>query len=147
MALIYETENFILEASENPEIDRLDGGHMKISPKIPIIDRSLLTPKQAIELMRFTIIAGKAMISWMKKRWVKIWRINYQDNGNWKPKLHIHLYGRAIDAKTQKYWDPITPWHKEGFKTLDEEDIAEIKNECDKLFNSEEFSDKNRWLS
>lgn len=147
MTLIYETENFTLESHENPEIDRLEGGHMKINPKVTVIDRTFLSPKKAIELMRFTIVAGKAMVLWMEKRWVKIWRINYQDNGNWKPELHIHLYGRAIDAKIQKYGDPLTPGHKTEFKALDEKDIMEIKNKCEKLFNSEEFSDRNRWLS
>jgi hypothetical protein len=57
MALIYETRNFRLESHEKPEVDRLDGGHMKINPIIPIVDRSFLTPKQAIELMRLTIVA------------------------------------------------------------------------------------------
>lgn len=146
MVLIYETQNFTLESHESPEIDRLEWWHIKINPKKVVVDRTFLSPKEAIELARFTIIAWKAFVSWMKKRWVNIWRINYQDNWNWKPELHIHLYWRAIDAKIQKYWDPIIPWHKEFFKPLNNEDIQEIRNECEKLFNLEEFSDKNWWL-
>ena len=99
MAIIYETENFTLESHEYPEVDRLDWWHLKINPKIPVEDRSFLSPRQSIELMRFTTISWLAMKQWMAKRWVKIWRINYQDNWNRKPELHIHLYGRAIDAK------------------------------------------------
>ncbi len=38
MAIIYETNNFILESHERLEIDRLEGGHMKISPKVDIED-------------------------------------------------------------------------------------------------------------
>lgn len=109
MAYIYETENFILESHEHPEVDRLEGGHLKISPKIVVEDRTKLTPKQAIELMRLTIAAGEAMIQAMKQIGVDIGRINYQDNGNRIPELHIHLYGRAKDAKMQKYGNPIIP--------------------------------------
>lgn len=142
MALIFETKNFTLESHENPEIDRVEGGHIKINPKVPIMDRTFLSPREAIELMRFTIVAWKAMVSGMEKRWIMIGRINYQDNGNWKPELHIHLYGRAIDAKIQKYGDPIVPWHKDDFNALNWEDIEEIQKECERLFHSEEFSDE-----
>ena len=48
MAIIYKTKNFILESHEKPEIDRLEGGHIKISPKKDVEDRSKLTPKQAL---------------------------------------------------------------------------------------------------
>lgn len=57
MALIFETKNFTLESHENPEIDRVEGGHIKINPKVPIMDRTFLSPREAIELMRFTIVA------------------------------------------------------------------------------------------
>ncbi len=146
MAVIYETENFILESHEKPEVDRTEWWHLKISPKFPIEDRSHLSPKQAIELMRFTIISWLAMKEWMSQRWVKIGRINYQDNWNRKPELHIHLYARAIDAIIQKYGEPILPWHKEWFQALDEEDILAIKKECESLFTQEKFSDKERSL-
>ncbi len=82
MAIIYETKNFILESHEKPEIDRLEGGHVKISPKVMVEDRSKLTSGQAKELMRFTIISGEAMKIAMKQMGVDIGRINYQDNGN-----------------------------------------------------------------
>ncbi len=141
MALIYETENFTLESHEKPEIDRSEGGHMKINPKKIVTDRTELSPKQAVELMRFTIVSGKAMKEGMAKRGVKIGRINYQDNGNWTPHLHVHLYGRAVDAKVQKPEDPFKPGHQKGFMPLDEEDINSIKEEIDNLFKQEEFSD------
>ncbi|MCP4179848.1 MAG: hypothetical protein GY756_18970, partial [bacterium] len=122
MAIIYETNNFILESHERPEIDRIEGGHVKINPKVTIKDRTELTPKQAIELMRFTIISGKAMVNGMKKQGVTIGRINYQDNGNWKPHFHVHLYGRSIDSKIQKYEKPFLPGHQDNFKPLNKED-------------------------
>jgi len=142
MAIIYETKNFILESHERPEIDRLEGGHIKIGSKKNIVDRTKLSPEEAIELMRFTIVAGKAMIKGMAKSGVKIGRINYQDNGNWTPHLHIHLYGRAVNAKIQKYGDPIKPGHQESFNKLNPRDIDAIKNEMENLFNKEEFSDR-----
>lgn len=143
MARIFETKNFILESHERPEIDRLEGGHVKISPKVKVEDRTKLTPKQAIELMRFTIASGEAMKIAMKKIGVNIGRINYQDNGNWTPYLHVHLYCRAVDAKVQKYGDPIRDGHREEYKPLNEDDIQRVKEELDKIFKQKKFSDKN----
>ena len=57
MALVYETPNFTLETKEKPEVDRLDGGHMVINPKIPVLDRTYLSPSLVIELARLTQIA------------------------------------------------------------------------------------------
>jgi len=142
MALIYETPNFTVESNEKPEVDRLDGGHIKISPKQDFSDRTELSPKLAIELMRLTIIAGKAMKSGLKKQGIEIGRINYQENGNWKPHLHIHLYGRAIEAVQQKYGDPIIPGHKETYVPLNQQDIQYIQEEIEKLLLQDEFSDK-----
>lgn len=147
MATIYETNNFILESHEKPEIDRLDGGHVKVSPKVDVSDRTQLDPKLAIELMRFTLVAGEAMKVAMKKVGVEIGRINYQENGNWKPHLHVHLYCRAKDATMQTYGDPIIPGHKEEYQPLNEEDIQNIKEELDNLFGLEKFSDKEWGLS
>lgn len=87
MALIYETENFILESHEQPEIDRLEGGHVKISPKVSVEDRTQLTPKQAIELMRFTIVTGEAMKRAMRKigDLVDSREIRLHCNVQWRP--------------------------------------------------------------
>lgn len=139
MAIIYETKNFILESHEKPEISREEWGHIKISPKKNFVDRTELSKDEAIELMMFTIVSWIAFKKWMKKRWVEIWRINYQDNWNWKPSLHIHLYWRAINAKIQKYWDPVIPWNKKEFIKLDDNDIFEIKKEIELLIESWEY--------
>ena len=139
MAIIYETKNFILESHEKPEISREEWWHIKISPKIDVSDRTKLNDELAVELMLFSIICGKAFKKWMKNRGIKIWRINYQENWNWKPHLHIHLYWRAITAKIQKYWDPLIPWHKEWFEKLEELDILEIQKEIKKLIKNYDF--------
>ena len=144
MALIYETENFVLESHENPEIDRLEGGHVKISPKNKFKDRTELPPRLAIELMHFSIICGEAMKRGMKKSGVNIGRVNYQENGNWKPELHLHLYCRSEDATLQKFGEPIVPGHQKSFMPLTEQDMDNIKSEIKKLFSEERFS-RHEW--
>ncbi len=158
MPLIYQTDNFIVEAPEEPHVDRDDGGHIKISPKERLIDRQALGPRLAIELMRLTMIVGEAMTTAMNRRGVDIGRINYQDNGNWSvfkpegPYLHIHLYGRAKSAKVHKYGQACYFPHRDDqpeyyadFKALNGEDIKEIKVEIEILLQSPKYLDK-EWL-
>ena len=154
MEPIYESENFIVTAPEMPHIDREDGGHIKISSKSNHVDRQDLSQKEAIELMRLTIVVGKAMEKVMNEHGVDIGRINYQDNGNWSvfkpqgPFLHIHLYGRAKSAKVNKYGQAAyfphieeNPEHYKRFKPLNEKDISDINKEILDLFKKEKFSD------
>ena len=151
--MIYESENFFVEASERPHVDRNDGGHIKIYPKVRLLDRQQLSPKQAIELMRLTVVVGQAMNKIMNEHGVDIGRINYQDNGNWtvfKPEgsLHIHLYGRAKSAKTHKYGQACyfpyigdNPEYYKNFKPLNKGDVKDIKTEIKRLLKEEKFSD------
>jgi len=154
MVLIHESEEFLVEAVDKPHVDRDDGGHIKIHPKIRTLDRQHLSPKQAIELMRLTVVVGQAMTKVMNDHGVDIGRINYQDNGNWtvlKPEgsyLHIHLYGRAKSAKIQRYGQACHFPHKEeqpefyaNLKPLTEEDVISIRKEIENLFKEENFSD------
>lgn len=158
--MIYASENFFVEAVEKPHVDRDDGGHIKICPKVRILDRQQLSPKQAIELMRLTVVVGQAMTKIMTEHGVDIGRLNYQDNGNWSvfrpegPYQHIHLYGRAKSAKAQKYGQACffphreeKPEYYENFKPLNEDDVKDIKTEIEKLFKEEKFSDSNWGLS
>ncbi len=160
MAMVYESENFFVEAVEKPHVDRSDGGHIKIYPKVRILDRQQLSPKHAIELMRLTIVVGQAMTKIMNEHGVDIGRLNYQDNGNWtvfKPEgsyLHVHLYGRAKSAKIHKYGQACVfphieekPEYYENFKPLKKEDVKDIKTEIEKLFKEEKFSDPEWGLS
>jgi diadenosine tetraphosphate (Ap4A) HIT family hydrolase len=140
--LIYETENFILESHEKPEVDRLDGGHIKITPKVAVTDRTKLNSRLAIEFMRLSIVAGKAMALGMEKNGVEIGKINYQENGNWNPEMHLHLYGRSIKAVYQKFGDPIIPGHKDEYEPLNSDDIENIKVEMVRIFDDAEFKDK-----
>ncbi|MCB9362414.1 HIT domain-containing protein [Candidatus Woesearchaeota archaeon] len=139
MALIHQSTNFILESHERPEIDRLEGGHVKISPKISVHDRTELSPTLATELMWYTVLCGEAMKLAMKKSGVDIGRINYQENGNWKPHLHIHLYCRARTATMQHYGKPITPGHNQNYHPLTSEDIANVKEAISDLLKTKKF--------
>ena len=154
--LIYETENFVVEAVEEPHITRRDGGHIKIIPKVRVVDRQQLSPKQAIELMRLTIVVGEAMTIVMNKRGVDIGRINYHDSGNWSvfkpegPYLHIHLYGRAKSAKIQKWREALhMPLREKNQKfyeknePLNEGDIKEIRKEIEIIMKKDKYNDKN----
>ncbi|HYF31149.1 MAG TPA: hypothetical protein VD993_08525 [Chitinophagaceae bacterium] len=154
MALIFESENFTVTAPENPLVDRADGGHIVINPKVKIVDRQQLTAKQAIELMRLTIITGEAMTTVMNMNGVDVGRINYQDNGNCGvflpegPALHIHLYGRAKSAKYHRYGQACFFPHKDedpefyrSFKPLTQKDISDIRTEIARLKKLEKYSD------
>ncbi|MDD3711573.1 MAG: HIT domain-containing protein [Patescibacteria group bacterium] len=158
MSIIYQTNNFTVEAHQRPHVDRNDGGHVVIRPKERITDRQDLTPEQAIELMRLTIVAGEAMAKVMNERGVDIGRINYQDNGNWSvfnpegPHFHMHLYGRAKSAKVHKYGQACyfphiddQPEYYENFKPLTKEDVEEIGREMEKIFADDKFSDE-KWF-
>ncbi|TAN32951.1 hypothetical protein EPN28_03035 [Patescibacteria group bacterium] len=150
MAQIFQTENFIVEAADYPHVTRKDGGHIKIYPKVRIVDRTQLSPKLAIELMRLTMLIGEAMTVGLNNRGIDIGRINYHDDGNWSvfkpegPYLHIHLYGRAKSAKIQKWGDALyQPQRDTGFyencEPLNNEDIVEIKKEIEILSRQKKY--------
>jgi diadenosine tetraphosphate (Ap4A) HIT family hydrolase len=160
MSTIYESENFSVISPDKPLIDRADGGHIIIFPKMSFVDRQQLNPKQAIELMRLTMVVGRAMTTVMNEHGFDIGRINYQDNGNWavfKPKgphLHVHLYGRAKSAKIQLYGQACKFPHIEeqpefykDLEPLNEEDIKDIKTEIELLLKKDKYSDSEWGLS
>jgi diadenosine tetraphosphate (Ap4A) HIT family hydrolase len=155
MAEIYQTRNFIVESAEKPHITRTDGGHIKIVPKIRIIDRTQLTAKQAIEFMRLTMVAGEAMAKGLQQQGIDIGRINYQDMSNWSvfsaegPYFHLHLYGRAKNAKIQKYGDAVhLPQRETGFydkfEPLNKEDIIQVKKQIELTLKEEKYQD-DKW--
>lgn len=156
MREIFQSENFAVIAAQEPHIDRKDGGHIIIIPHKKVKDRQKLTPKQAIELMRLTIVVGQAMKKVMNAHEVDVERINYQDNGNWSvfkpegPYLHIHLYGRAKSAKIQRYGQSLSFPHKEehpeyyaNLQPLTAKDLKALKDEIVAIFKEEKFADKN----
>jgi diadenosine tetraphosphate (Ap4A) HIT family hydrolase len=150
MSLIYETAHFTVVAPEQPHVDRADGGHLIILPKARVVDRTQLSPEQAIELMRLTMIAGQAMAEALNARGVDVGRINYQDNGNWGvfrpegPALHVHLYGRARSACRQPYGEALhLPKRETGFyegvRPLDDGDVVAIRERMDEIAASDKY--------
>jgi hypothetical protein len=155
MALIFETENFIVEAYEKPLVSRADGGNIRIVSKdSSIADRTKLLPNQAVELMRLSIVVGEAFESAMNKRGIPIVKVNYQDMGNWafkngkQPVLHIHVFGRAKNAVKQPFPEAVylpdrSTGFYTGFEPLNSDDIHAIREEILKLFNMEKYQDQN----
>ncbi len=157
--VVYETDNFHLIVPSSPHIPREDGGHLVITSKeLEFENRTQLDAKLATEIMRFTMIAGEAMTKILKKRGVKLQRINYHESGNWpylrreKTKFHIHLYGRAYDSKTQicgeaVYFPNQFSDFYEDFEKLDDEDVLEIRKEIKRLEKTEKYRKENWNLS
>ncbi len=141
MSVIFESLNFIVEPHPRNEVDRLDGGHIVINPKVSIVDRQQLTPDQAKELMRLTILVGEAMKRYYMSIGIELARVNYQDNGNWRHEQHYHLYGRAVNAKYQKAGDPIISGHKDEYQNLTDSDIAGLQKEINQLLTEPNYSD------
>lgn len=148
---IYETDNFYIQAAARPFIDRKEGGHLFLFPKVPVRDRTQLSPKLAIEYQKLSMVVGEALQSAMARRGVSIGIVNYQDMGNWGvftpegPSLHMQIYGRATTATIQKYGEAVQlPRRDTGFydnfEPLDSEDIAEIKADILALLASDKYS-------
>lgn len=148
---IYETKNFHIQAAKRPFIDRAEGGHLYIFPKVEVRDRTKLSAPLAIEYMKLSMVVGEALVSAMARRGITIGIVNYQDMGNWGvfkpegPTLHMQVYGRATTATIQKYGDAVSLPHREtgfydNFEPLNEDDIAEIKVDIEALLSTEKYS-------
>lgn len=138
----------MLRTLDQPHVSRGDGGHIVIDPKIAVEDRTRLTREQAIELVKLTMIGGEALKTVITRRGIAIGRINYQDNGNWRAELHVHIYGRALDAKRQPYGRALDfCGTREDFRRemgqlegLDAEDISALREEIARLLASDKYS-------
>ena len=147
MALIAETEYFEIVTPAQPHVSRGDGGHLIINPKVAVEDRTRLTREQAIELVKLTMVAGEAMKTVLTQRGIDLGRINYQDNGNWRHELHVHLYGRARGATIQPYGHALAfPPTKEAFvremgnlQPLSDGDVSALKSEITRLLATEKY--------
>ena len=149
MALVFEAKHFEIITPERPHVSRSDGGHLIINPKVAVEDRTHLSREQAIELVKLTMIAGEAMKTVLTRKGIDIGRINYQDNGNWRHELHVHLYGRARNATLQTYGHPLAlPPTAQAFREqmgnlepLRQEDIAGLNAEITRLLASDKYRD------
>ena len=151
--IVYETEHFIVEAFGRPHISREEGGHLRIKPKKYYENRSELPPREAIEVMRLTMIVGEALKTAMNNRGVPVVRVNYHDMGNWaykreeEPFFHIHVYGRAKNAVVQVWPEAMhLPDRSTGFYDkflpLNEEDIEEIKKQISIVNEKDKYNER-----
>ena len=145
--LIHESQHFIIIVPAQPHVARGDGGHLIINPKVVVADRTQLAPALAVELMKLTMVAGAAMVTVLTRHGVDIGRINYQDNGNWRHELHVHLYGRARSAKMQPWGQPLAfPPTAQAFReqmgnleALNAEDVSAMCREIESLLQTEKY--------
>jgi diadenosine tetraphosphate (Ap4A) HIT family hydrolase len=146
---ILESRHFNIITPEHPHVSRSDGGHLIINPRVVVEDRTHLSREQAVELVKLTMVAGEAMKTVLTQRGIDIGRINYQDNGNWRHELHVHLYGRAHGATLQIYGHPLAlPPTAQAFKEqmgnlepLTADDVAALKAEMVRLLATEKYRD------
>jgi diadenosine tetraphosphate (Ap4A) HIT family hydrolase len=149
MASIFESEHFRITTPEHPHVSRSDGGHLIIDPKVSVEDRTHLDRGRAIELMKLTMVAGEAMKTVMTRRGIEIGRINYQDNGNWRHELHVHLYGRARGATLQPWGHfLVIPTTRDAFnaqmgnlEALTQDDVAALTAEIVRLLATDKYRD------
>lgn len=147
MPLIFESPNFVITTPEHPHVSRGDGGHLIINPRATVEDRTQLSRELAIELMKLTMVAGEAMKTVLAQKGIDLGRINYQDNGNWRHELHVHLYGRARGATLQTYGHPLAlPPTAQAFREqmgnlepLREGDIADLAAEIARLLGTGKY--------
>ena len=145
--MIYEARHFVLRTLDQPHVSRSDGGHIVIDPKVVVENRTQLSREQAIELIKLTMVGGEAMKTVLSRKGINIGRINYQDNGNWRAELHVHLYGRAQGATLQPFGHALAfPPTREAFRkemgkleALREDDIVELRAEIVRLLASGKY--------
>ena len=144
--LIFASKHYHVITPEQPHVSRSDGGHVIINPKVAVEDRTQLDRERAVELMKLTMVAGAAMKTVLTQRGIEIGRINYQDNGNWRHELHVHLYGRARGATIQTYGHYLAlPPTAQAFKAqsalqpLSADDVAALKAEMTRLLATEKY--------
>lgn len=148
--VILETKTFSVEVPEKPFVDREDGGHLRIMSNIKVKDRTELNAEQTIEYALLSEVVGKALELAMTKRGIDIGNVNWQEMGNWsvfKPEgitLHMHIFGRAKNARTQKYGEAVKlPFRDTGFyddfEKLNQDDVSAIKQEIAELLKLEKY--------
>ena len=152
MAIIVESPNFTVETHPQPFVSRADGGHLRIISKDRSISESTdLNAELAIELMFLRMIAAEALRRALVKAGIPVVKINWEELGNWAWKrgdnnfLHIHIFGRAENAKHQIFPEAVQlPDRSSGFydefEALTDEDVEAIRTEIMDLLNEAPYN-------
>jgi len=114
---------------------------------VAVEDRTKLSVEQAIELVKLTMVVGEAMKTVLTHRGIPIGRINYQDNGNWRHELHVHLYGRSRTATIQPWGTFLQlPPTRDAFNAkmgalepLTADDARELRAEIERLLATDKY--------
>ena len=153
---IYETANFKVEVVPRPHVSREEGGHLRIKSKEKYFSSRMdFDSNEAKEVMRLSMMAGEALKRAMILRGIPIVRINYMEAGNWAAKsgkpffFHIHVYGRAENAKIQIWPEAVQlPSRDTGFYDnflpLDSDDIVELKKQFSMIEKEKKYRLSNR---
>lgn len=157
--VVCRTEHFTVKLPDVPHVPREDGGHIYIEANDPSREeRTQLTPLESIECAWLTSLVGEAMWDALPKQGINLYRINYQDNGNWsflrgeRPLFHVHLYGRAQGEQHQKYGNALflpypTSGFYDGFAPLSRDDIIELIGAIRRLESSPKYREWNALLT
>lgn len=161
MALIFETDKFMVVAHDQPHHDRDNGGHLKIFPKTHYRTRIEMPMDEYLAMMSLVKIAGEAVIKIMREKGIDVVRINYQDNGNWSyfpevkkdPLIHVHLYVRSNNEKhptnDERFrafpealnfpYKGSNPEYYVSFKPYSAQDCREIGEEIGRLLKTDKY--------
>lgn len=162
MGPIYQTKHFIVTSLDNPWVDYEDWWHVIIKIKDEfkneISDRTKLSPQQAIEFIRLSMIVWESLESTMNQMGIPVVKINYQEMWNWyvkipwgRPFLHEHIFWRSKDAKKQPrpeavYLPAKETWFYEWFRPLPESRMKLLGDKIEGIFKQDKYQDKNRNL-
>ncbi len=132
--LLLETEHFHVSIPRGLLIDRNDGGHIAIFPRVDTDDRMSMEPGQALEYIAVSMAAGKAMMEVLNGSGIPVERLNFMDMGNWRlltprrPRFHEHIFGRALGSRFQIHgeFSKIPPKGSPFYKTIEPMNEAEI---------------------
>jgi diadenosine tetraphosphate (Ap4A) HIT family hydrolase len=161
MAVIFETDKFLVASHDQPHHDRNNGGHAKVSPKVRYGDRTEMPLDLYTAMMQLVVVVGEAITTVMRKKGVDVVRINYQDNGNWayfpnvmrEPHIHEHLYVRSSNEKhpdndprfrafPEALFFPFienNPEYYKSFKPYTPEDCSDFKTEIERLLDTPKY--------
>jgi diadenosine tetraphosphate (Ap4A) HIT family hydrolase len=138
--LVYEDRYFRVTSPDLPLNCRDDGGHLVLSKKETVPDRSDMTYQEAIAFMRLSMMVGRAMYDVLG-----IERMNYEDLGNWGiddpggAKMHLHLFGRAkvqvhqIRGHHLSLFPKGHPIYQGHLKPFTEEELRRLKERIHQL--------------
>lgn len=152
--VIAKTRHFEVRVPNLPHIPRDEGGHIFVEALSGCENRWEMSEEESIECAWLVTMTGEAYKTAMEKRGVPLYKLNFQDNGNWAyvdgktPTLHIHIYGRALCEKDgnahQGYGQALVfPWRDSGyyddFDSITIDDVNTIASEMVRLADSERY--------